>query len=223
MAAQAFPLHKMTDSNGRAALIPERLSLIRSITKDERPGLPKRGEHRWHAGELAALSLHRCTHCRGTGARPTWGNRMRPCGCVYRRIFRACYDEYRKCREGATKWQVSYEPWQDSDGRTTATYGMPREEFVCDFELVAKRALPGRQYRIFQLHVLAAADWKTCGRKLQIDRGTFFHEVYRIEETLGWAYAELKPYGLFPVGEYFRSHGAKLQVQGERNPWPWAA
>jgi hypothetical protein len=36
-----------------------------------------------------------------------------------------------------------------------------------------------------------------------MDRGTFFHSVYRIEHRLGRVFAELEPYALFPLDEYF--------------------
>ena len=36
-----------------------------------------------------------------------------------------------------------------------------------------------------------------------MDRGTFFHSVYRIEHKLGRVFAELEPYALFPLDEYF--------------------
>jgi hypothetical protein len=49
------------------------------------------------------------------------------------------------------------------------------------------------------------ADWKLCCYKLQMDRGNFFHAVYRIEQKLGRVFRELEPYALFPVNEYF--HG----------------
>jgi hypothetical protein len=45
---------------------------------------------------------------------------------------------------------------------------------------------------------------------LNIDRGTFFHTVYRIEQKLGRAFRELEPYSLFPLDEYF--HGARHAV-----------
>jgi hypothetical protein len=40
---------------------------------------------------------------------------------------------------------------------------------------------------------------------LGIDRGNFFHAVYRIEQKLGRIFRELTPYPLFPVDDYF--HG----------------
>ena len=36
-----------------------------------------------------------------------------------------------------------------------------------------------------------------------MDRGAFFHAVYKIEERLGRTFAELRPYPLFPLHEYF--------------------
>jgi hypothetical protein len=47
------------------------------------------------------------------------------------------------------------------------------------------------------------ADWRLCCRQLQMDRGSFFHEIYRIEQRLGRVFAELQPYALFPLSEYF--------------------
>ena len=48
-------------------------------------------------------------------------------------------------------------------------------------------------FRIFRFHFLLGADWKLCCRRLNIDRGTFFHAVYRIEQKLGRAYREIRP------------------------------
>jgi hypothetical protein len=38
-----------------------------------------------------------------------------------------------------------------------------------------------------------------------MDRGNFFHAIYRIERTLGKTFAELRPYPLYPLDEYFGS------------------
>jgi hypothetical protein len=38
---------------------------------------------------------------------------------------------------------------------------------------------------------------------MKIDRGTFFHAVYRIEQELGQAFGQLEPYALYPLNEYF--------------------
>jgi hypothetical protein len=85
------------------------------------------------------------------------------------------------------------------------SYGRKDEEYCADFYLVSKRYLDEAEFRIFRFHFLLGADWKLCCRKLGIDRGNFFHAVYRIEQKLGRVFRELKPYGLFPLDEYF--HG----------------
>ena len=36
-----------------------------------------------------------------------------------------------------------------------------------------------------------------------MERGDFFHEVYKIQEKLGRVMRELQPYALFPLDEYF--------------------
>src|ERR1039458_3023746 len=69
--------------------------------------------------------------------------------------------------------------------------------------LVSRRALDEEDHRLFLYYFLLGADWKLCARQLKMDRGNFFHAIYRIERTLGRTFAELKPYALFPLDEYF--------------------
>jgi len=85
------------------------------------------------------------------------------------------------------------------------SFSRKREEFIADFCLVSRRLLDDAEYRIFRYHFLLGADWRLCGRQLGMDRGTFFHMVYRIQQKLGRAFAELEPYALYPVAEYL--HG----------------
>jgi hypothetical protein len=77
------------------------------------------------------------------------------------------------------------------------------EEYVADFCLVSKRYLDEFEYKLFRFHFLLGADWRLCCRQLKMDKGIFFHAVYRIQQKLGRAYRELKPYPLFPLDEYF--------------------
>ena len=60
-----------------------------------------------------------------------------------------------------------------------------------------------------------------CCRRLAVDRGTFFHLVYRIEQKLGRAFAEVEPYALYPVREYF-SDSANREPAGFRKVVPIA-
>jgi hypothetical protein len=85
------------------------------------------------------------------------------------------------------------------------SWGRKDEEYIADFILVSRRTLDEFENKIFTYHFLLGADWKLCCRRLSIDRGTFFHAVYRIEQALGRVFRELEPYGLFPLDEYFHS------------------
>jgi hypothetical protein len=82
-------------------------------------------------------------------------------------------------------------------------YGRKNEEYLADFCLVSRRALDDFEYAIFLRYYLENADWRSCCSRLNIDRGAFFHAVYRIEQKLGRIFRETQPYGLFPLDEYF--------------------
>jgi hypothetical protein len=82
-------------------------------------------------------------------------------------------------------------------------FSRKEEEFIADFYLLAKRTLNPRAWDLFQFHFLQGADWRACCQRLHLDRGEFWHEVYRVEETVGKAAAELQPYALWPLNEYF--------------------
>jgi hypothetical protein len=98
---------------------------------------------------------------------------------------------------------VSLEP--DRGRRRPGTWGRKDEEYIADFTIVARRTLDEEEYRLFRFHFLLGADWKLCARRLDMDRGNFYHSVYRIEQKLGRIFRELEPYPLFPLDEYF--HG----------------
>jgi hypothetical protein len=95
-------------------------------------------------------------------------------------------------------------------------YGRKDEEYAADFCLVSRRTLDEAEYRVFKFHFLLGADWKLCCRRLNIDRGNFFHTVYRIDQKLGRVFRELKPYGLYPLDEYFRNTTRGLHVEPSR-------
>ncbi len=84
-----------------------------------------------------------------------------------------------------------------------AVWGRKDEEYIADFCLVSKRVLDEFEYELFRFHFLLGADWKLCCRRLKIEKGHFFHSVYRVEQKLGRAFRELEPYPLYPLDEYF--------------------
>ena len=97
--------------------------------------------------------------------------------------------------------KVRLEPVSGPEGNFC--WGMKDEEYMADFCLVSKRALDAEEYQIFRYHFLLGADWRLCCRRLKMDRGSFFHRLYRIEQKLGRVYRELRPHALFPLDEYF--------------------
>jgi hypothetical protein len=124
---------------------------------------------------------------------------------VLRTIFRACYARFRHCatkEKYISRISLEFIPGRDRN----LSWGRKDEEYMADFILVSRRTLTEFDYRVFKYHFLLGADWKLCCRKIGTDRGNFFHAVYRIEQELGRVFAELRPYGLFPLDSYF--HGS---------------
>ena len=158
----------------------------------------------WTRSESLALAKHNCTQCHGSGLRLGKTGALSPCNCVLRSIFRICYDRFvNNMQKEKYVSRVSLEAHQ---GRSRpSTWGRKEEEYIADFCLVSRRSLSEEEYRLFRYHFLLGADWKLCARRLGIDRGNFFHAIYRIEQKLGRVFRELQPYPLFPLDEYF--HG----------------
>jgi hypothetical protein len=124
-----------------------------------------------------------------------------PCGCVFRSVFRVCLRRFRECAI-AEKF-ASTVTWDYYAAGGHRVISRKKEEFKADFCLIAHRTLSELEDRVFRYYFLLGADWKLCVRQLKIDRGTFFHMVYRIEERLGRAFAETEPYALYPLDDYF--------------------
>lgn len=158
----------------------------------------------WTRSETIAVAKQFCTQCQGLGLRSktTRKGPTMPCNCVLREIFRTCYTRFRFCL--TKEKRMSHARFEIIGGRERrAVWGRKDEEYVADFCLVSKRVLDALEYKIFRYHFLLGADWKLCCRQLKMDRGSFFHSVYRIEQKLGRAFRELKPYPLFPLSDYF--------------------
>lgn len=145
--------------------------------------------------------------------RPGRGGAESPCNCVFRAVFRACYARFRQC--ASKEKYISRVSLEANPGRKrNAVWGLKDEEYTADFCLVSRRVLSEYEHKVFKFHFLLGADWKLCCRKLSLDRGTFFHDVYRIEQRLGRTFYELEPYHLFPVDEYFASSARDRAAEG---------
>jgi hypothetical protein len=130
---------------------------------------------------------------------------------VFRAIFRACYGRFRQC--ASKEKYISRVSLEANPGRQRkSVWGMKNEEYIADFCLISRRTLSEYEYALFKFHYLLGADWKLCSRKMNLDRGTFFHEAYRIEQKLGRVFRELQPYALFPLDEYFNGSGRQPVV-----------
>src|SRR5262249_8614038 len=144
------------------------------------PGKQKEDEMEWTRSETLALAAPTCTTCVGMGLRVGRNEKAHPCNCVLRAIFRACWRRFRECstrEKYMSRVTLDLVPGKDRRG----SWSRKDEEFTADFYLVSKRNLSEEEFRIFRYHFLLGADWKLCCRKLRIDRGNFFHAVYRIE------------------------------------------
>jgi hypothetical protein len=170
----------------------------------------------WGHSDVLALARESCTQCHGSGLRnnPKQGQNV-PCNCVFRAIFRACYRKFRylaQQEKHISRVRVEHV----IDGKEhRQTWGMKDEEYMADFLLVTRRSLDEMEYKLFNYHYLLGADWKLCCRRLTMERGDFFHEVYRIQRKLGRVYLELQPYSLFPLDEYFGGSVRKGQPRVE--------
>jgi hypothetical protein len=96
-------------------------------------------------------------------------------------------------------------------------YARTLEDFMADFCLVSRRVLDDVEYRLFQFHFLLGGDWKLCCRRLGLDRRRFFYKIYRVQQKLGQTFAELEPFSLYPVEQYFRSPVCKEAPPGVRD------
>lgn len=171
----------------------------------------------WTRSETLALAANTCTQCHGLGLRIGRRGKASPCNCVLRGIFRACYARFRHCVEKEKHLsRCALEFMPGSNHRST--WGRKDEEYCADFILISRRTLTPEEYRIFNYHFLLGADWKLCCMRLKIDRGEFFHAVYRIEQALGRTFRELQPYGLYPLDEYFGGGVKKNEPSGPRPP-----
>ena len=156
----------------------------------------------WNRSNAIGVAKASCSYCHGNGIRFANQEMESPCNCVFRAVFRACFNKFKQCASlGSHTSSVSLEFVGGAGSRRM--YSRKREEFMADFCLVSERSLNAKDHQLFRYHFLLGADWKLCCRQMKMDRGNFFHAVYRIEQRLGRVFAELKPFPLFPVNEYF--------------------
>lgn len=157
------------------------------------------------AGEAMALAQADCVRCFGIGKRQGRNGTTPTCHCVWRHVFRICFNRFRRLyfEQGGPK-TPAYDP-REGHAQNKPNKRASAEEYLADFVIVARNALRDRTFsqKVFKYHFLYGADWRLCARKLKIDRGTIFHEIYRVEQSIGQALYETRPFALYPLDEYF--------------------
>jgi hypothetical protein len=158
----------------------------------------------WNRTETLILAAEKCAYCQGIGLKTDRRGEEQPCKCVLRSIFRTCYTRFKQCvNKDVTSSRSSLEYGATRDG--AGIWSRKNEEYVADFLRVSEKALDEEEHKLFRYHFLLGADWRLCCRKLNMDKGNFFHAVYRIQQKLGRVYRELEPYPLYPLADYFGS------------------
>lgn len=156
----------------------------------------------WNRSDVLALAMEKCTSCAGYGLRPSRNNSLTACNCVLRNIFRICFGQFKKSllkKDSISRPNLE----KTASPHRRVCWARKDEEYVADFLLVVKRTLTPAEYNIFKFHYLLGADWRLCCRRLKMDKGLFFHTLYRITAKLGRTFADLEPYALYPVHDYF--------------------
>jgi len=95
---------------------------------------------------------------------------------------------------------------------SSPTYCRKREEYLADFCLVSRRHLSAEEFQLLTAHFIHGKERAACMRKLRMDRGTFAHAVYRVQQKCGRAFAEVEPYPLYPLGSYFSSEAGSPRM-----------
>ena len=158
----------------------------------------------WNRSNTIALATRKCTTCLGAGLVMSRTGSDTACECVLRSVFLMCYHRFRDCVE-KEKYMSKVSLEIHSGPNRRGTWGRKDEEYMADFLQLAQNNLTEEEFKIFRYKFLLGADWRLCQRKFGMDRGLFFYAVYRIEAKLGKAMAELQPYALYPVRDYFQS------------------
>ena len=156
----------------------------------------------WTRSDTLALAYHRCTTCGGSGLRRSRKGGVTACKCVLRNIFRICFSRFQDCEEKSIHTSAPVLERGGSRGRRYL-WSRKEEEYMADFCLLSRRALTPFEYDVFRFHFLLGGDWRLCCRRLNVDRGNFYHAVYRVEQKLGYVFRSVEPYALFPLDEYF--------------------
>jgi hypothetical protein len=184
------------------------------------------------SGVALALAQQSCTFCWGLGLRAGRGAAQRPCNCVWRAVYRACFSKLRsivssdryQCGAMAQRSTYAYMSGATGASRQVKQPNQRiriREEYVADFCLLARRTLRDAgalANKIFRFHILLGVEQPLFCRRFGVAEGAFWHELYRVQQALGRAFFETAPYGLYPIDEYFSGPVRRTPAEGAATP-----
>jgi hypothetical protein len=150
------------------------------------------------AGIALAAASSECVYCQGLGV-PAKGKKG-TCNCVYREIFRSCLRGYHNLELPPVRIAPYGESTQIHNMRGSRMRGA---DFRADFVMLAKRTLPDELLSLFRSRFLNGEPRHIYMRRMDLDRGEYWHLVYRVSVRMGRAIADSEPYSLYPVSDYF--------------------
>jgi len=160
----------------------------------------------WTRSETIGLASLRCPQCGGIGLLRGPKGTLDACPCVFRKVFRICWNRYKfgrheQMERGAPIVNVARlgRRAQQQPGAFTFTL----ECYLADFVLVAKRALSADEFEFFSTAYLSGVDWTRVHEAVGMNRTHFIHVCNRVGATLGRAFSETQPFALFPLDAYF--------------------
>ncbi len=182
--------HKLRGKSRALLLVRQRMDdphwtpQLRLVREPEPPSLP------WDGFCPSVLASEKCPQCEGSGVRCTLKRlKSHICPCVYRSIARRC----------AVRWQIIQMAPETKPRQLRCRYDMPRAEWAADFWMTTRAAVDGTHWLIWRNIRLYNERVDVVQRELRMDRGTFFHALYRAEQVIGHA---LLWRGLWPAGRY---------------------
>jgi hypothetical protein len=154
---------------------------------------------------VLALANANCPRCFGLGNDLKIPEDKDPtCACIYRLVFRIVINRYLEIACSSRSASRLY---------CHSVFGVsrPDEEFLADVECNVRRALADEPllYRIWRMHVVDNNSPEFIGRAKRLDPQVVRLELAKIAVICGSRFANVEPYPLFPVDNYFREHYTK--------------
>ena len=143
-------------------------------------------------------SLEYCMCCKGTGICQLKIRVIRICNCVYRNIFNIAINFLDNLNDKILGYSTF-----NVDGFATICMSIPEYLLIyqADVDLAAKEVLTKNEYIVFKKFLLDGLPWNKVNKLVNLDRGNFFHSVYRIKIKVAKRLIEK---GIFPYSTYLQ-------------------